>query len=288
MRRPSKRFFRNGEAGLESYLNEIADLEPLSREEERELSERIKIGDIEARNKLVTANLKFVVTVAKEYRGYGLPVRELIAAGNDGLVRAAEKFDGNRGYKFISYAVWWIRQSILSALSEQQVVRVPPSQLHVEEVINQWIQDTGKKPTLEEIAKIVGMTPQQVEKILSQKRRIQSLDASLYPDDEDNKEGREKHTLHNILEDGRQAPWEEVEARLLREDVEDSLASLGDPRQAEVLRLYFGIGQEKLTLDEIGDRFGVTRERIRQIKEKALRRLRHPKKRKKLQAHHQE
>ena len=255
-------------------MEELVEHHPLSREEEIELSERIRKGDREARDTLVQANLRFVVSVAKGYQNQGMPLGDLINEGNMGLIKAAERFDGTKGFKFISYAVWWIRQSMLMALSEQsRLVRMPFNRVaeirKVFKASRLLEQELERTPDPEEIARSLDMSSQEVAETIRSGRRHRSLDAPLGTDDEDS-------SLLDLLSDESYAsPEEDVMDGSLREQIEVVLRTL-EPREAEIIRLYYGIGREKaLTLDEIGERYGLTRERIRQIKEKALRRLRH-------------
>jgi len=258
---------------LAKYLEEIGEHHPLPSAKEIELAERIRKGDREARDKLVQANLRFVVSVAKEYQNQGIPLGDLINEGNVGLIKAAERFDGTKGFKFISYAVWWIRQSILQALAEQsRIVRMPLNRVGALYKISKASalleQEMEKTPDAEDIARNLQMSSQEVAKTISSGRRHRSLDAPLGKDDDS--------SLFDLLSDDSYAsPEEDVIDDSLRDQIETALSSL-EPREAEIIRLYYGIGREEsLTLDEIGERYGLTRERIRQIKEKALRRLRH-------------
>jgi RNA polymerase primary sigma factor len=262
---------------LDLYLRDIASSKPLSGAEEIELAKKIRKGCQQSRDKLVAANLRFVVSVAREYQNHGVPLADLISAGNMGLMTAAERFDGTRGFKFISYAVWWIRQAIHQSLAQDsRVVRLPINRIdllhNISKVSRELRQTNEKEPEPEVIAKELGVSVEMVQDTLMRARDVWSLDASFREDDD--------HSLLHILADGSQkAPDEEVVENSVRVQVEDILESL-DAREAEVLRLYFGLGDEEpLTLEEIGVRFNLTRERVRQIKEKALRRLRHPRRR---------
>lgn len=287
MSRRSSAFPGEVDENLDKYLEEISNCQPLSGEEERELARRIKEGDKEARDKLVKANLRFVVTVAKQYQNQGIPLVDLINEGNVGLITAAERFDGGRGYKFISYAVWWIRQAILQALAEQsRIVRMPLNQIALLSKISRASsaleQEMAGSPDIEEIAQELNISPEQVKRTLMDGRNTWSLDAS-FGEDED---GR---SLLDILEDERQeSPEITALNNSLKEHIQSVLATL-DEREAEVIKFYFGLGNEEpLTLDQIGERYGLTRERVRQIKEKALAKLRHPKRRRSLQAYIEE
>ena len=258
---------------LAKYLEELAEHHPLPSEKEIELSERIQKGDLEARDTLVQANLRFVVTVAKQYQNQGMSLGDLINEGNVGLIKAAERFDGARGFKFISYAVWWIRQSMLTALAEQsRIVRMPLNRVgelyKISKASALLEQEMERPPHAEDIAERLGMSPQKVAETISTGRRHRSLNAPLRKDGDG--------SLFDLIRDESHAsPEEEVMDESLQEQIEAVLSTL-KPREADIIRLYYGIGREEsLTLDEIGERYRLTRERIRQIKEKALRRLRH-------------
>ncbi len=261
-----------GDPLLATYLEEIAGSTPLSSKEEAILARRIRQGDGEARNLLVEANLRFVVRVAKEYQNRGLSLAELISAGNVGLITAAERFDETRGFKFISYAVWWIRQAILQTLSEQSTVRVPVNRLDLLAKIartGEALQQQGAPATPERIAQALGLSPQEIEDTMVNGQPVRSLDA---PFDE----AQDQCLLDQLTNEDQLNPEQEVMEYTLRENIEVVLTSL-NAREAEVLRLYFGLGQDcPLTLDQIGLRFKLTRERVRQIKELALNKLRHP------------
>lgn len=267
---------------LAKYLEEISDCTPLTSDEEIKLAKQIQEGDLNSRDKLVEANLRFVVSVAKEYQNQGMPLSDLINEGNVGLIKAAERFDGSRGFKFISYAVWWIRQSILQALAEQsRIVRMPLNRVgalyKISKVSSILEQELEKSPNPEDIAEKLDMSPKEVAKTISSGRRHQSLDAPLRRDDDSG-------NLFDIVSDQDQpSPETSVMDDSLRKQVEWALSTL-DSREAEIIRLYYGIGMDQsLTLDEIGEIYGLTRERIRQIKEKALRRLRHSSRRRRLE-----
>ena len=269
---PKKERLLEGDPLLATYLAQIANSTPLSSGEEAVLACRIRQGDEQARNTLVEANLRFVVRVAKEYQNRGLGLAELISAGNVGLITAAERFDETRGFKFISYAVWWIRQGILQALSEQSTVRMPVNRLDLLAKIARTrdaLQQEGAPPTAERIAHTLGLSQQEIEETLVHGQPIRSLDA---PFDE----AEEQCLLDHLADQVQLNPEQEIMEYTLREDIEAVLVSL-NAREAEVLRLYFGLGQDHpLTLDQIGLRFKLTRERVRQIKELALNKLRHP------------
>jgi RNA polymerase primary sigma factor len=266
---------------LDLYLRDIASSEPLSAQKEIELAQRIRKGDQRARDRLVSANLRFVVSVAREYQNHGVPLADLISAGNVGLMTAAERFDGTRGFKFISYAVWWIRQAIHQSLAQDsRVVRLPINRIdllhNISKVSRELRQASEADPEPETIAKKLGVSVEMVKDTLLRARDVWSLDASFKEDDD--------HSLLHVLSDDTQkAPDIDVMDESVRDQVEDVLESL-DARESEVLRLYFGLGDEEaMTLEEIGTRFNLTRERVRQIKEKALRRLRHPRRRAQLE-----
>jgi RNA polymerase primary sigma factor len=262
---------------LDLYLRDIASSEPLAGKEEIELAKKIRKGCQRSRDKLVSANLRFVVSVAREYQNHGVPLADLISSGNMGLMTAAERFDGTRGFKFISYAVWWIRQAIHQSLAQDsRVVRLPINRIdllhNISKVSRDLRQSSEREPEPEVIAKELGVSVEMIQDTLMRARDVWSLDASFREDDD--------HSLLHVLPDQTQkAPDEGVVEDSVRNQVEEVLESLDD-REAEVLRLYFGLGDEEpLTLEEIGVRFNLTRERVRQIKEKALRRLRHPRRR---------
>jgi RNA polymerase primary sigma factor len=258
---------------LEIYLREIRRRELLTPAQETSIARRIKSGDRAALDELVQANLRFVVSVAKQYQNQGLSLGDLINEGNLGLIKAAKRFDETKGFKFISYAVWWIRQAILQALAEQsRIVRLPLNRvgaLHkIGKVSSDLEQNYGREPSAEEIAEQLDMSSNEVADTLKISSRHLSLDAP-FQEGEDNR-------LLDVLEDEVQAPPdEELFDEALQKEVVKALSTLTD-REAEVIRLYFGIGREKpMTLEQIGTKFGLTRERVRQIKEKAIRRLRH-------------
>jgi RNA polymerase primary sigma factor len=261
-------------ASLDLYLRDIASSEPLTSKREVELAERIRKGDLRARDQLVSANLRFVVSVAREYLSHGVPLADLISAGNMGLMTAADRFDGTRGFKFISYAVWWIRQAIHQSLAnDTRVVRLPVNRIDllysISKVSRHIRQTTEAEPEPEAIATSLGVSEDMVKDTLMRAREVWSLDASM-GDDED-------HSLLNILPDANQkTPEDEILESSMKSQVTDAMDCL-DAREREVIRLYFGMGDnDPMTLEEIGVRFCLTRERVRQIKEKALGRLRHP------------
>ena len=262
------------ESTLRLYFDDIADSRPLSREREVELSARIQDGDMQARDELVQANLRFVIDVAKNYQNRGLPLADLISAGNVGLLTAADRFDGTKGYKFISYAVWWIKQSILQTIAEHaRTVRLPMNKVSLLKDISKTSRRLGQgreaEPRIEEIAAELEVPAEEVLETMLSARAVRSLDESFEEDDERN--------LLNILADTTQDnPDADVLCESAKDQLESVLNSL-DERELRIIRLYFGLdGHEALTLEQIGDLMGVTRERVRQIKERALSRLRHP------------
>jgi RNA polymerase primary sigma factor len=278
----SKRY-RDEDKSLDLYLREIGETPLIKAEEEVELAKKIKNGDQSALEKLTKANLRFVVSVAKQYQNQGLSLADLINEGNIGLIKAAKRFDETRGFKFISYAVWWIRQAILQALAEQsRIVRLPLNRvgtLHkIGKISSSLEQEFGREPSPAEIAKELELSTLEVSDTLKISNTHLSLDAP-FSTSEDN-------SLMDVLEDELQpAPDEALLDESLRLEIERALRTLSG-REAQVISLYFGLTQEKpLTLEEIGARFGLTRERVRQIKEKAIRRLRHASRSKTLRAY---
>ena len=260
-------------ASLDKYLQEIGKVDLITAEEEVELAQRIKAGDQIALEKLTKANLRFVVSVAKQYQNQGLTLPDLINEGNLGLIKAAQRFDETRGFKFISYAVWWIRQSILQALAEQsRIVRLPLNKIGSINKINKTYafleQAHERAPSAEEIAKELDMTINDVQESLKNSGRHVSMDAPLVEGEDSN--------LYDVLNSGESPnPDKTLLHESLRTEIERALETL-TPREADVVRLYFGLGnQHAMTLEEIGETFDLTRERVRQIKEKAIRRLKH-------------
>ena len=260
-------------ASLDKYLQEIGKVDLITAEEEVELAQRIKAGDQIALEKLTKANLRFVVSVAKQYQNQGLTLPDLINEGNLGLIKAAQRFDETRGFKFISYAVWWIRQSILQALAEQsRIVRLPLNKIGSINKINKTYafleQAHERAPSAEEIAKELDMTINDVKESLNNSGRHVSMDAPLVEGEDSN--------LYDVLNSGESPnPDRVLLHESLRTEIERALETL-TPREADVVRLYFGLGdQHAMTLEEIGETFDLTRERVRQIKEKAIRRLKH-------------
>lgn len=269
------------EKSLEKYLEEIGKYFPLPPEEEVALAKRIKKGDKEALDILVRSNLRFVVSVAKEYQNQGLPMEDLINEGNLGLIKAGERFDETRGFKFISYAVWWIRQSILQALAEQsRIVRLPLNRVGAINKIGKMLDNLGqeyeREPRLDELADRMNMNSFELAETLRTSSRHLSLDAPFQQGD--------GNSLMDVLKnDHMSPPDEDLMDESLRLEIEKVLATL-TLREAKIIKLYFGIDQDRpLTLEEIGEIFNLTRERVRQIKEKALRKLRHKSRRRPLQ-----
>ncbi len=260
-------------ASLDKYLQEIGREELITAEEEVELARRIKAGDEKALEKLTKANLRFVVSVAKQYQNQGLSLPDLINEGNVGLIKAARRFDETRGFKFISYAVWWIRQSILQALAEQsRIVRLPLNQVgslnKIKKVSNKLEQEFERAPSASEIAKAMEVSEDKIDSAMKISTRSVSMDAPVIPD--------EDTTLIDLMtpEDSKSTD-EELMQESLRREIERSLSTLSE-KERDVINLYYGIGMNHgLTLEEIGAKFDLTRERVRQIKEKAIRRLRH-------------
>ena len=274
MARATRSDFAGVKNSLHRYLEDVASSTPLSAAEEVTLAQRIKKGDQDARAQLIEANLRFVITVAREYHNQGVPLVDLISAGNVGLITAAERFDETKGFKFISSAVWWIRQSILQTLAEHsRVVRLPLNRVdllrRIARYTNSRQQETSSRPHEEEIAEELGISVEQVVDTLSSGQRVLSLDAK-FGDDEENS------LLEVTPDDNTESPDKMLLENSLSHEIREALESLDD-REQEVIRLYFGLsGQAEMTLEEIGLRFKLTRERVRQIKEKALRKLRHP------------
>ncbi len=257
---------------LDKYLHEIGKVELLSAEREVELAKLIKKGDRKALETLIKANLRFVVSVSKQYQNQGLSLPDLINEGNLGLIKAAQRFDETRGFKFISYAVWWIRQSILQALAEQaRIVRLPLNKIgsinKINKAFNQLEQEFQRDPTMEEIAELMETKPELVEDTLNLSGTPVSMDAPLKDEEAGN--------MYDVmLNDDSLNPEEKLLDDSLRQEIERSLNTLG-AREAEILRFYFGLnGYHSHTLEEIGSKLGLTRERVRQIKEKSIKKLR--------------
>ncbi len=265
------------------YLREIGKIPLLSAEEELALAQRVVKGDKKAKDKMAEANMRLVVSIAKRYSGRGLDFLDLIQEGNTGLLRAVEKFDPDKGFKFSTYATWWIRQAITRAIADQaRVIRIP---VHMVETINKLLrtqrrmtQELNREPTIDELAKELEMEPEKVEYVIKIKQDIQSLDAGVGRDGED-----EDSVLQDFIEDEDSAtPEESATSQLLKEQVREVLSSLSD-REQKIVRMRFGLDNGKShTLEEVGQEFAVTRERIRQIEAKALAKLRKHKDAKKL------
>ncbi|OGD76901.1 RNA polymerase sigma factor RpoD [Candidatus Collierbacteria bacterium RIFOXYB1_FULL_49_13] len=263
------------------YLKEIGRIPLLKREEEISLAQKVDNGDQAAKDKLTQSNLRLVVSIAKKYIGRGMSFLDLIQEGNKGLIRAVEKYDWTKGFKFSTYATWWIRQAITRAIADQaRTIRIP---VHMVETINKLMriqrrlmQELGREPTPEEVGKEMGMDPDRVREIFKIAQKTTSLETPI-GDEEDS-------LLGDFIQDDTQvSPYDMTSKRLLKESVDEVLGTLSD-RESKVVKMRFGLdGQKPMTLEEVGREFGVTRERIRQIESKALRKLRHPSKKKKLQ-----
>lgn len=264
------------------YLKEIGRIPLLNREEEIRLAQKVEAGDAEAKQKLIDANLRLVVSIAKKYIGRGMTFLDLIQEGNKGLIRAVEKFDWTKGFKFSTYATWWIRQAITRSIADQaRTIRIP---VHMVETINKlmrtsrrMMQELGREPTPEEIAVEMEMDADKVREIQKISQNTTSLEAPVGSGDDES-------VLGDFISDDKQlSPYDVTSQQMLRENIDEVLSALTD-REAKVLRMRFGLaGNKMMTLEEVGRKFGVTRERIRQIEAKALRKLKHPSRRKKLQ-----
>lgn len=272
-------------ASLDKYLQEIGRVDLITAEEEVELARRIKAGDRAALERLTKANLRFVVSVSKQYQNQGLSLPDLINEGNLGLIKAAERFDETRGFKFISYAVWWIRQSILQALAEQaRIVRLPLNKIgtinKISRAFSELEQKLERPPSAEELAELLDLSPMEVKQSMENNGRHISMDAPLVDGDESSS------SMYDVLpNDSLPGPEKELVVESLRKDIERSLSTLTS-REGDVVRLYYGLnGKHPLTLEEIGERFDLTRERVRQIKEKAIRRLKHTSRSRMLQSY---
>lgn len=269
-------------ASLDKYLQEIGKEDLLSVDEEVELAQRIRKGDRKALEWLTKANLRFVVSVAKQYQNQGLSLPDLINEGNLGLIKAAEKFDETRGFKFISYAVWWIRQSILQAIAEQsRIVRLPLNQVgsvnKINRALNKFEQEHERRPSIEEISEKTDLPEEKIDEAMKANGRHISMDAP-FVDGEDNS------LLDVLTNDDSPMADRSLVIESLRAEIKVALLSLND-RERNVIEAFFGIGQPEMTLEEIGTKFGLTRERVRQIKEKAIRRLRNSTKNKMLKTY---
>lgn len=279
----TKQFTNRESQSLDKYLQEIGKVDLLTPDEEIELAVRIKKNDQRALEKLVKANLRFVVSVAKQYQNQGLSLGDLINEGNLGLIKAAKRFDETRGFKFISYAVWWIRQSILQALAEQsRIVRLPLNRVgalnKIGKAYSNLEQEFEREPNAQELAQELDMDISEVSDTLKISGRHVSMDAPFTTGEE--------NRLLDILENEEQpSPDYTLMSESLKSEIERALSTLSE-REAEVIKLYFGLNKEhSLTLEEIGEKFNLTRERVRQIKEKAIRRLRHASRSKNLRSY---
>ncbi|MCR5129975.1 MAG: RNA polymerase sigma factor RpoD/SigA [Prevotella sp.] len=258
-------------ASLDKYLQEIGHEELLTAEEEVELAQRIRKGDREALERLTKANLRFVVSVAKQYQNQGLSLADLINEGNLGLMKAAERFDETRGFKFISFAVWWIRQSIMQAIAQQsRIVRLPLNQVSsvskINKALNKFVQENERRPNVNEIAETVELPEEKIAEAMSHYTRQISVDAPFSESDET--------SLLDILPNSDVPDTDNILlAESLREEIIHALKALNE-RERNVIEAFYGINQPEMTLEEIGQKYGLTRERVRQIKEKAIRRLR--------------
>ena len=260
-------------ASLDKDLQEIGREELVSPEEEVELAQRIRKGDQAALEKLTRANLRFVVSVAKQYQNQGLSLPDLINEGNLGLIKAAEKFDETRGFKFISYAVWWIRQSILQALAEQsRIVRLPLNQVgalnKINKALSKFEQENERQPSSEELSEMIDVSKDKISDTLRVSGRHVSVDAPFV-------EGEDNSLLDVLPNDDSPMADRGLVNESLNTEIERALSTLSS-REREIIKSFFGIGCQEMTLEEIGERFGLTRERVRQIKEKAIRRLKSP------------
>lgn len=272
-------------ASLDKYLQEIGRVDLITADEEVELAKRIQAGDRAALERLTKANLRFVVSVAKQYQNQGLSLPDLINEGNVGLIKAAKRFDEKRGFKFISYAVWWIRQSILQALAEQaRIVRLPLNKIGTINKINRAFSELEQRlerpPSADELAEFLDVSVADVRQSVQNTGRHVSMDAPLVDGDESSS------SMYDILpNDALPTPEKNLMLDSLRKEIERSLSTL-TLREGDVVRLYFGLsGMQPMTLEEIGERFDLTRERVRQIKEKAIRRLKHTSRSRMLQSY---
>jgi len=269
----SKQITNRESQSLDKYLQEIGKVDLLTPDEEVDLAVRIKQGDQLALEKLTKANLRFVVSVAKQYQNQGLSLGDLINEGNLGLIKAAQRFDETRGFKFISYAVWWIRQSILQALAEQsRIVRLPLNRVgslnKISKTFSTLEQKFEREPSPDELAEVLEVTSNEIVDTMKISGRHVSMDAPFV-------QGEENSLLDVLENDGEESPDDELMNDSLRREVQRALSTLTQ-READVITLYFGLnGEHSMTLEEIGEKFNLTRERVRQIKEKAIRRLRH-------------
>ena len=267
---------------LDKYLQEIGREEMISMEEEVELAQRIRKGDRKALEKLTRANLRFVVSVAKQYQNQGLSLPDLINEGNVGLIKAAERFDETRGFKFISYAVWWIRQSIMQALAEQsRIVRLPLNQTGAANKISRaqskFEQENERRPNIDELSEVVDLPMEKIGEAMTANTHHVSVDAPFA-------EGDDNSLLDVMINENSPMADRQLVKESLRAEIETALKLLNE-RERNIVQAFFGINQPEMTLDEIGDKYGLTRERVRQIKEKAIRRLRNSTKNKLLKTY---
>lgn len=268
----SKSITNRESAALEKYLQEIGREEVITADQEVELARRIRQGDRKALEKLTRANLRFVVSVAKQYQNQGLSLPDLINEGNMGLIKAAEKFDETRGFKFISYAVWWIRQSILQALAEQsRLVRLPLNQVgqlnRINRALSRFEQENERTPSTEELAEMIDEEPNRIDDVMQMTGRHLSMDAPF-------SEGEENNLLDIIPTDDNTGAEKTLDSESLATEIRRTLQQLPE-REREIIQLYYGIDRPETTLEEIGVRLGLSRERVRQLKEKTIKKLRH-------------
>jgi len=269
-------------AALDKYLQEIGHEDMISIEEEVELAQRIRKGDQKALERLTKANLRFVVSVAKQYQNQGLSLPDLINEGNVGLIKAAEKFDETRGFKFISYAVWWIRQSILQAIAEQsRIVRLPLNQVgsvnKINRMLSKFEQEHERRPSIEEISEEIDLPEEKVDEAMNVNTRHVSVDAPFA-------EGDDNSLLDIIINNDSPMADRQLVVESLRAEINQALKILSE-RERNIIEAFFGINQPEMTLEEIGNKYSLTRERVRQIKEKAIRRLRESTKNKMLKTY---
>lgn len=268
----SKSITNRESASLEKYLQEIGHEDLLTTEEEVELAQKIREGDKRALERLTKSNLRFVVSVAKQYQNQGLSLPDLINEGNVGLIKAAQKFDETRGFKFISYAVWWIRQSILQAIAEQsRIVRLPLNQVgsvnKIAKELNKFEQEHERKPSVDEIAERVDLPEDKISDALKANSRHVSMDAPIA-------DGEDSSMMDYYTSGDTPSTDYQLDRESLHKEIERVILTLTE-REQKVMRAFYGIGEPELTLDEIGTKYNLTRERVRQIKEKAIRRIRH-------------
>lgn len=279
----TKQVTHREDMSVDKYLHEISKEDLLSADEEVKLARKIKNNDEEALRKLIKANLRFVVSVAKQYQNQGLSLPDLINEGNLGLIKAAKRFDETKGFKFISYAVWWIRQSILQAVAEQaRIVRLPINKIGSINKINKTLieleQHHEREPSLQEISRVLKLAPEEIKEALRHTNKPLSMDDPLNEEEED--------SMYDVMEsDKNHSPDENLMNESLSREIERVLSSLTD-REATIIKLYYGLGNKHpFTLEEIGEKINLTRERVRQIKEKAIKRLKHTTRNKILKAY---